>query len=132
MTEDTVPMERLAKVYRKIRAAKGELNKHLDDLDEQLKEVANAMKDMMLAQGVKGVKTDAGTVTLMLKTRYDARDWDAYKKFILETQQIDLVERRIAQGNMSKYLAANPGVVPPGMDVVSEYAVSVRKPTDKE
>ena len=74
-------------------------------------------------------KTEYGTVSLVTKTRYIAQDRDAMKTFILEHQAIDLLEMRIAQVNMGKFLADNPGVVPTGLNVMSEVTVSVRKPT---
>jgi hypothetical protein len=48
---------------------------------------------------------------------------------MLEHDAIDLLEKRIAQGNMSKFLEENPGLLPPGLNSNTEYAISVRKPT---
>ena len=42
---------------------------------------------------------------------------------------LDLLEKRIAQTNMATFLEENPGVYPPGLNSVTEYAISVRKPT---
>lgn len=130
-----VPMDKLAKIYLKIRGriqeVTQELEKQIDDLKEQQAEVANAMKEQMKALGVDSVKTAQGTVMLRTTTRYDTQDWDAFKSFVLETGAIDLFERRIAQTNMANYLAENPGLLPPGLNAKSEIAVSVRKPTAK-
>ena len=101
----------------------------LEELKQQRDVIALQMKDMMLALGSKSVKTDAGTVILSQKTRYYASDWDEMKKFILENEAIDLLERRVAQTNMATFLEQNPGKVPPGLNSTSEYEVSVRKPT---
>jgi tRNA U34 5-methylaminomethyl-2-thiouridine-forming methyltransferase MnmC len=54
------------------------------------------------------------------------------KEFIKEHDAIDLLEKRIAQGNMATFLQDNPGVFPPGMNSVTEYQISVRKPTYEE
>lgn len=130
---DEVPMDRLAKVYLKIRTKIQELERaheaQLEELKQQRDVIALQMKDMMLALGSKSVKTDAGTVILSQKTRYYASDWDEMKKFILENEAIDLLERRVAQTNMATFLEQNPGEVPPGLNSTSEYEVSVRKPT---
>jgi len=40
-----------------------------------------------------------------------------------------LLEKRIAQGNMAKFLEENPGLLPPGLNSNTEYGISVRKPT---
>jgi hypothetical protein len=132
MADNTIPMDRLAKVYRKIRAAMKELTDKYEAefavLSEQRNQVANAMKDQMLALGTKSIRTDEGTIVLSTKTRYDTSDWDSFKEFVLTNQALELLERRIAQTNMSKFLEENPGVVPPGLNSNSEYVVSVRKP----
>ena len=92
-------------------------------------EVKNAMKDQLKALGVTSVRTDEGTVVLSVKTRYNTQDWDSFKKFVVEQDAVDLLEKRIAQTNMAQFLEENPGAVPPGLNSSSEYDISVRKPT---
>ena len=132
-TDVTVPMDKLAKVYRKMAAKIQELTAAYENEVEEIKRqqdiVKIALKDQMLALGVSSVRTDQGTVVLSTKTRYNTQDWDAFKDFIYEHQAADLLEKRIAQGNMAKFLEENPGSVPPGLSTFSEYGVSVRKPT---
>jgi len=133
MSEDTIPLDRLAKVYRKIRDQISTLTKEYDTQVEVLKaqqeEIKNAMKDQMQALGVTSVRTPQGTVVLSVKTRYSTADWDSFKKFVVEHDAIDLFEKRIAQTNMKQFLEENPGVVPPGLNSNAEYDISVRKPT---
>lgn len=133
MSEDTIPLDRLAKVYRKIRDQISELTKEYDTQVEVLKaqqeEIKNAMKDQMQALGVTSVRTPQGTVVMSVKTRYSTADWDSFKKFVVEHDAIDLFEKRIAQSNMKQFLEENPGVVPPGLNSNAEYDISVRKPT---
>jgi hypothetical protein len=135
MSEQTIPLDKLAKVYRKMRDQISELTKEYDTQVELLKaqqdEIKNAMKEQMQALGVTSVRTDQGTVVLSVKTRYSTADWDSFKKFVLEHDALDLFEKRIAQLNMKQFLDENPGVVPPGLNSNSEYDVSVRKPTAK-
>jgi hypothetical protein len=100
-------------------------------LKAQQQEVKNAMKDLMLASGTKSSRTDYGTVSLVQKTRYYTQDWDSFKKFVIEHDVVDLLEKRIAQTNMSKFLEENPTLVPPGLSSNTEFDISVRKPTAK-
>ena len=133
MTEETIPMDRLAKVYVKIRDKISELTRDYETQVESLKasqaQVATTMKDQLRAAGMLSSKTEYGTVSLITKTRYYAQDWDAMKTFIKEHDAVDLLEKRIAQKNMQQFLEENPGVVPTGLNTVSEIEVSVRKPT---
>ena len=128
-----VPMDKLARVYRRMQAEVQRLTAEYDAKIEEIKRqqdvVKNALKDQMLVMGVNSVRTDNGTVVLSTKTRYQTQDWDSFKEFIKEHDAIDLLEKRIAQTNMATFLQDNPGLLPPGMNSVTEYQISVRKPT---
>ncbi len=128
-----IPMDKLAKVYRKMAAKIQELTTEYDSKIEEIKRqqdaVKTALKDQMLVMGVSSVRTDNGTVVLSTKTRYQTQDWDSLKEFIKQHDAIDLLEKRIAQTNMATFLEENPGVYPPGMNSTTEYQISVRKPT---
>ena len=132
-TEVTVPMDKLAKVYRRMQSRIQELTtqyeSEIEDIKRQQDVVKIALKDQMLKLGVSSVRTDQGTVVLSTKTRYNTQDWDSFKEFIKEHDALDLLEKRIAQTNMSTFLADNPNLVPAGLNSVTEYAISVRKPT---
>lgn len=128
-----VPIDKLARIYRKMQAEVQRLTTEYETQVEAVKAqqevVKNALKDKMLALGMSSVRTDQGTVILGTKTRYNTTDWDSFKEFVKEHDALDLFEKRIAQTNMGTFLADNPGLVPPGLNSVTEYSVSVRKPT---
>ena len=133
--ETVVPLDKLAKIYRKMRDRVSELTREYDTEVELIKaqqaDVAAAMKEQMQALGVTSVRTDQGTVVLSVKTRYSTSDWDSFKSFVVEHDALDLFEKRIAQTNMKQFLDENPGVVPPGLNSNAEYDISVRKPSAK-
>lgn len=130
-TQQAITLDKLARVYLKMRTHLGNITKAYETEAEELKakqhEVALAMKDIMQATGQKSAKTESGTIILSTKTRYVAQDWDAMKRFIVDHDAVDLLEKRIAQKNMSEFLEANPGVVPPGLNTLTEVDVSVRR-----
>lgn len=132
MTDDVIPMDRLAKVYVKIRDKISDLTRDYETQVETLKaqqaQVSSTMKDQLRAMGTLSSKTEFGTVSLITKTRYYAMDKDAFKRFVIENDAADLYEQRVAQKNMAEFLDKNPGNVPPGLNIVSEIEVSVRKP----
>ena len=129
MTDENegLTLDRLVKIHGKIKARIEALDAEIAALDEQRTEVRLAIKDQMKAQGLKTVNTTSGTVSLVTKTRYNTQDWDSFKTFVLEHQVVDLLEKRIAQTNMATFLEENPGVVPPGLNSVTEYDVRVTK-----
>jgi hypothetical protein len=133
MSDEVIPLDKLAKVYRKIYGKINELTtqyeSQLEELKSQQEEIKNAMKDEMVALGLQSVKTDEGTIILSQKTRYYTDDWDSFKSFAVEHDALDLFEKRISQKNMALFLEENPGMVPAGLNSMSEVSVSVRKPT---
>ena len=135
MTEDieeapaveAIPLDKLVAIHAKIKARQELLDKQLADLEEQREEIRMAIKDQMKALGLTSVKTSFGTVSLTKTTRYNTQDWDSFKAFVLEHQVVDLLEKRIAQTNMAQFLEENPGVVPPGLNSVTEFDIRVTK-----
>ena len=132
MSEELVPLDKLAKIYRKLRGKITELTQEYDTQVEVLKasqdEIKFAIKDQMKALGVSSVKTEFGTVSMANKTRYSTQDWDSFKQFIVAHDVVDLLEKRIAQLNMAKFLEDNPGVVPPGLNAFSDFEIRITKP----
>ena len=124
---ENIPLDKLVKIHSKIKAQMEALDRQLAELEEQRTEIRLAIKDQMRALGLTSEQTSSGTVSLMKKTRYNTQDWDSFKSFLLEHQAIDLLEKRIAQTNMAQFLEENPGVVPPGLNSVTEFDIRVTK-----
>jgi hypothetical protein len=135
MTEDieeapeveAIPLDKLVAIHSKIKAKMEGLDSQLAELEETRTQVRLAIKDQMKALGLTSVQTSTGTVSLMKKTRYNTQDWDSFKAFVLEHQVVDLLEKRIAQTNMAQFLEENPGVLPPGLNSVTEFDIRVTK-----
>lgn len=123
-----MPMDRLARIYVKMRDKLKLLEAEQDAIKEQQAQVAQAMKDLLRETGGTSMRTDSGTVTLRTSTRYFTQDWEAMHQFILDNQVPQLLEKRIAQTNMAQFLEANPTLVPPGLNTSSEVSVTVTKP----
>jgi len=129
--EDELPVDKLVRIYMKMRSAIQDLDAQIESIKEQQQSVKNEIKDRMRGTGVKSLRTDHGTVSLMEKTRYYTNDWDSFKKFMVEHDALDLLEKRIAQSNMKLFLEENPGSIPPGLNSDTEFDISVRKSTTK-
>lgn len=133
MSDDVVPMDRLVKIYRKIKAKVDLLTKEYDTEVEVLKaqqnEIRFAIQEQLKAHGGTSMRTEFGTVSLKKSTRYNTNDWDSFKKFMIEHDAIDLLEKRVAQTNMATFLEENPGLVPPGLNSVTEFSITVTKPS---
>jgi predicted metal-dependent phosphotriesterase family hydrolase len=128
---EAVSVEKLTKVYLKIRDKRAELKAQFEaedkELSEQLDEVKRALLDYCKTQGVDSVRTAAGLFYRSLKTRYWTNDWDSMNKFILDNAIPEFYEKRLNQTTVRTFLEENPDVLPPGLNVDSEYVITVRK-----
>lgn len=133
MSEDSIPIDKLVKIYRKIKLEIDTMTKEYDTKLEELKsaqdEIKFALKDQMQALGVSSLKSPFGTVSMRPTKRYSTNDWGSFKEFILAHGAIELLEKRIAQTNMVQFLEENPGVLPPGLNSVSDFNIVITKPT---
>jgi hypothetical protein len=123
----------LVKIYRKIKLEIDTMTQEYDTKLEVLKgqqdEIKFALKDQMQALGVSSLKSPFGTVSMRPTKRYSTNDWSSFKDFILAHGAIELLEKRIAQTNMVQFLEENPGVLPPGLNSVSDFNIVITKPT---
>lgn len=131
MTNMETSVDRLAKVYVKIRDKRRELLDAFEAEDNKLKEKLAVLKEELLlmckAMGADSIKTAHGTVIRSVKTRYWTSDWEEMYDFIKENDAYGLLEKRIHQTNMKEFLEAHPDRIPTGLNADSEYEISVRK-----
>jgi len=132
MTDGVVTdLDRLVSVYVKIRDKKNELAatfaEQEKELDGKLDKIKQALLEHCKATGTESVKTASGTFWRTQKKRFWTSDWDAMNRFIVENEAVDLLEKRIHQGNMKQFLEENPDALPPGLNADSEYSITVRR-----
>lgn len=126
-----VNLESLTKTYLKIRDKRAELKAQFDSEDKDLQSKLDAVKLALLEyckdQNVDSVRTAAGLFYRSVKTRYWTSDWESMNRFIMEHEVPEFYEKRLNQGTVKQFLEENPDVLPPGLNVDSEYVVTVRK-----
>jgi hypothetical protein len=124
--------DELVEAYLLIRTERDRLLREYEVADAKLKEDMSKLEAVMLemcnAVNADSIKTKHGTVMLKLNERFFCQDWDNFYKFVLDAEAVQLLERRIHQSNFKQFLAetAMDGL-PPGVNVMREYGVSVRK-----
>lgn len=128
-----IPIDRLVKIYLRIRGAIADVQKkydaELEELESTKKTVSHALKEQIKAAGGTSIKTEYGTAMLRQTTRYWTSDWESFEKFCMEQKSICFLEKRVAQKNMAEFLAAHPEQTPQGLNAESEIVVTVKKPT---
>ena len=124
--------DELVEAYLLIRSQRERLAREYEAEDNALKEDMAKLEAVMLemcnAVNADSIKTRHGTVMRKLNERFFCQDWDNFYSFILENEAVQLLERRIHQGNFKEFMKDHDGDgLPPGVNVMREYGVSVRK-----
>jgi len=131
MSDEPVAVDRLAKIYKKMDAARTKLQKEFDAADAviagQMDVIKQQLLDTCTSLGVSSLKTESGTVTRSVKTRYWTGDWSSMHGFLKEHDALDLLERRISQLKMKAFLEEYPDLHPPGLNADSYYSLTITK-----
>ena len=136
MSETTeLKLDDLVNVYLTIRNEREKLKASWEVKDGELEQDMKSLEQSMLTicndTNASSIRTENGTVIRSLKERFTTNDWDNFKKFVLDNEAIDLLERRIHQGNFKEFMAEHKDEgLPPGVNVMREFTIVVRKPSN--
>ena len=133
-------MEELVKTYLTIRNERDRIEAEFKERDSALKAEMAVLEQAMLA-GCNEIKADSiktphGTIMKRLSERYTCSDRDNFNKFVLEHGAVELFEGRIHQSNFKEFISErnnslHEAGLPPGVNVMREFTITVRKPTVK-
>ena len=127
-----VNTEELVKAFIAICNQRDRLLQEYEAADKALKaesmQIETALLNICNSVNADSIKTSHGTVMRKLNERFFCQDWDNFYKFVLDNEAVQLLERRIHQGNFKEFMKDHEGDgLPPGVNVMREYGVSVRK-----
>jgi hypothetical protein len=129
--DDKPSVEQLVSIYTKIYTKREEEERvwqaRETELTDQLDLIKRELLDMCKENGVDSLRTKDGTLIRTIKTRYWTNDWEHFHRFMLEWEAPELLEKRIHQSNMKQFLEDNPGTLPTGLNMDSEYTITVRR-----
>jgi hypothetical protein len=126
-TAPPVPAEKLVRVYLKMKAAKADLESQVKKIDGQMDQIKAGLLDYLKTQNLETARTSEGLFYRSIRKRFTTNNWEEMGKFVLEHQIPELYEKRLHQGNMQQFLEEHPDLLPPGLNVDSEYSITVRK-----
>ena len=112
--------EKRTEVKREYEEADGHLKRKMGLVEAELLKMLNAAGSDALK--VKGI----GQAYLAKRVTVKATDWNALHDFIIETKQIDLLQKRVASRAVQEYVEEQ-GELPPGCDMSTERVVNVRR-----
>ena len=130
MDRDIKP-EKLVKTFLKIRDRRAKISSDFKEEDDTLKDQQETVKNALLGHckehNVESVRTSEGLFYRSVKTRYWTSDWESMYGFVREHDVPEFFEKRLNQGNVKQFLEENPECMPPGLNVDSEYTISIRR-----
>lgn len=128
---EEISIDKVVAAYIKIRDTKdsltSEYKRQAAELDEQMDTLKYKLVEISKQTGVTSFSTPYGTAYRTIKNRYWTNDWDSFYTFLHEHNAPQLLEKRIHQGNIKEFLEGNPDVHPPGLNVDSEYEITIRR-----
>jgi hypothetical protein len=127
--------EELVKIYLTIRNERERIEAEWEVKDKELKQELLVIEQSMLAicndTNATSIKTEQGTIIRSLKERFTLSDRDSFNKYVREHDAVELFEGRIHQGNFKQFIADKQDAgLPPGVNVMREFGITVRKPTN--
>lgn len=130
-----VSIEKLTSTYLKIKAKRDAMREEYKSADSVLEQQQDRIKAALLKHckdnDVESVRTKDGTFYRTVKTKYWTNDWESMYKFVMEHGVPEFFTKSLNQSNVKQFMEDNPDVIPPGLNVESEYVVSVRKSRSK-
>jgi hypothetical protein len=123
--------DKLVAAYIKIRTKREQLKTTFEEQDSELRAkqdmISEELLEMCKSIGANSLKTTFGTASKTVKTRYWTSDWESMYDFIRQNDGFHLLEQRIHQTNIKKFLEDNPDLLPPGLNSDSRYTITIRK-----
>jgi hypothetical protein len=124
--------EELVTAYIALRDERAKLKEEYETADKKLVNDMEKIEQTMLSicndVGADSIKTSVGTVIRKVNERFYCTDWENFGNYVLENEAVELLERRIHQGNFREHMANIEGQgLPPGVNVMREYGITVRR-----
>jgi hypothetical protein len=129
-------LDEMVKAYIAIRTARENLYRQYktkdNEFSSELTQLEQVMIDECNALNVESVRTNNGTITKTVKEQFACNNWDEFKQYVIEHGALELLQRRIHDGNFAEHMANHEGEgLPPGISSVRAFSVVIRKPTSK-
>jgi hypothetical protein len=132
MELDDNKIEKLMQASVNMRDKIDDLEQQISDIKVQRDKIDMALNEACRTLNVTSLKTNVGTLSRILKTRYWTSDWVEMFKFTKEHDLPEFYEKRLTQSVVKEFLENNPDKHPPGLQATSEYTVRITKSKDNK
>jgi len=132
---ESVSIEKIVQAYIKMRDAKDkiyqEYKAQTEELEEQMSLLKYKLIEISKETGATSFSTPHGTAYRTVKNRYWTNDWEQFYGFVRNNDAMGLLEKRIHQTNMKEFMDQNPELHPPGLNIDSEYEITIQRRRSK-
>jgi len=124
-------IEKMIRVYIKIRDARAEQKKSFELADKALvvqqEQIENAMLEIAQKSGATQLGSPSGTAYIETETQISIADDSSFYKFIKDTDSLDMLQRRVSTTAVKQYIAEHEGAVPPGLNLFNRMRIKIRR-----
>lgn len=130
-------IDELTRDYMSLRVERERIASEFKMQDETLKMAQSNIEAKLIEicneQNMDSVRTTHGTVIRGIKQRVHVLDWESFYDYIIENNAPQLLHKRVHESNFEEFMQERKqDGLPPGINVVREYQITVRKPTAAE
>lgn len=130
-------IDELTQDYMALRREREKLAAQFKQDDGALQEAQATIEAKLLElcseHNMDSIRTKNGTVMRSIKSRVHVLDWDSFYQYVLENEAPQLLQKRVHESNFEEFMSERRGDgLPPGVNVVREYSITIRKPSAKE
>ena len=113
------------KLRDELRRIQHEFNEKEKEAKDVLEQISMWLRDKADSLGVQNFKTDAGTAYRSTKKIYRITDWDAFTAYVRETDNFQLIEKRVAKRATAEVHESEG--LPPGIEYFEEVEFLVNR-----
>lgn len=101
-----------------------------EKIEAQSQLLRNALLDYCKEKNLDSVKTESGTFYRTIQHKYVIKDWQACHDFVIQSGDLNLLQKRISQSNLKEYITTNNIESLSWMYTDTVMTVKVRKTND--
>lgn len=133
---DLTKNEKVVARMIELRDQMQQVQKKADDEIKALKEQYEKGEAYLLTQlnsmgEGASMKLSTGTVFTTQRLNANVADKGVFAIFLKETGEVELLQMRVSTTVLKDYMAEHEGAVPPGLNVMTERTINIRRPNGK-
>ena len=134
--ENSPHFDKWVRQFIDLRTCKTKLTKEFDtqiaEYTKEMERISGLLINAMNEGGVKAIRTERGTVTVLTTPYASLFDKDAFMSFVRENDMYELMDRKANSQACREYALTHAGCLPPGVKMTTRNSVSVRSATEKD